>query len=118
MLVIDPWLIPPSVVAIVCSNVAVALNAVKSVGMLVQTFAEGLVTMGHHSYGLMGVDWEERVRYDRLRDERLSRIKHLLAASELGALLCFVSPLLSIAFIVLVQLNFAIAPKIPILSRI
>jgi uncharacterized membrane protein len=35
-----------------------------------------------------------------------------------GALLCVVSPLLSIAFIVLVQLNFAIAPKIPILSRI
>ena len=35
-----------------------------------------------------------------------------------GALLCFISPLLSIAFIVLVQLNFAIAPKIPILSRI
>jgi uncharacterized membrane protein len=35
-----------------------------------------------------------------------------------GALLCVVSPFLSIAFIVLVQLNFAIAPKIPILSRI
>lgn len=45
--------------------------------------------MGHHSYGVMGVDWEERVRYDRLRDERLARIKQLLAASELGALLCF-----------------------------
>jgi uncharacterized membrane protein len=35
-----------------------------------------------------------------------------------GALLCFINPLWSIAFIVLVQLNFAIAPKIPILSRI
>jgi uncharacterized membrane protein len=35
-----------------------------------------------------------------------------------GALLCFIDPLWSIAFIVLVQLNFAIAPKIPILSRI
>jgi hypothetical protein len=35
-----------------------------------------------------------------------------------GALLCSVNPLLSIAFIVLVQLNFAIAPKIRILSRI
>ena len=35
-----------------------------------------------------------------------------------GALLCIVSPLLSIAFIVVVQLNFAIAPKIPILSRV
>src|SRR5207248_7056076 len=45
--------------------------------------------MGHHSYGVMGVDWEERVRYDRLREERLARIKQLLAGSELGALLCF-----------------------------
>jgi Xaa-Pro aminopeptidase len=45
--------------------------------------------MGVHSYGLMGVDWEERVRFDRLRDERLARIKALLADSELGALLCF-----------------------------
>jgi uncharacterized membrane protein len=35
-----------------------------------------------------------------------------------GALLSFINPLLSIAFIVLVQLNFAIAPKIPILSRV
>src|SRR2546421_10032599 len=45
--------------------------------------------MGLHSYGVMGVDWEERVRYDRLRDERLARIKQLLAESDLGALLCF-----------------------------
>jgi Xaa-Pro aminopeptidase len=45
--------------------------------------------MGVHSYGTMGVDWEERVRYDRLREERLARITRLLAASELGALLCF-----------------------------
>jgi Xaa-Pro aminopeptidase len=37
----------------------------------------------------MGVDWEERVRFDRLRDERLVRIKAELAASELGSLLCF-----------------------------
>jgi len=45
--------------------------------------------MGIHSYGLMGVDWEERVRFDRLRDDRLGRIKQLLADSDLGALLCF-----------------------------
>jgi Xaa-Pro aminopeptidase len=45
--------------------------------------------MGIHSYGTMGVDWEERARFDRLRDERLARIKAQLAASELGALLCF-----------------------------
>src|SRR5919197_995461 len=37
----------------------------------------------------MGVDWEERVNFDRLRTERLARVKRLLAASDLGALLCF-----------------------------
>jgi Xaa-Pro aminopeptidase len=37
----------------------------------------------------MGVDWEKRVSYDRLREERLARIKQLLAESEFGALLCF-----------------------------
>ena len=45
--------------------------------------------MGIHTYGTMGVDWEERIRFDRLRDERLARIKALLQASDLGALLCF-----------------------------
>ena len=41
------------------------------------------------TYGLHGVDWEERVPFDRLREERLARISRMLAASELGALLCF-----------------------------
>lgn len=45
--------------------------------------------MGVHSYGSMAVDWEQRIRFDRLRDERLARISSLLAESELGALLCF-----------------------------
>src|ERR671917_303674 len=45
--------------------------------------------MALHTYGSMGVDWEERVRFDRLRQERLARIRSLLAGSELGALLCF-----------------------------
>jgi len=35
-----------------------------------------------------------------------------------GAALCLVSTYLSIAFIVLVQLNYAIAPRIPILERL
>ena len=30
--------------------------------------------MGLPTYGTMGVDWEERVRFDRLREERLARI--------------------------------------------
>src|SRR6184192_1517991 len=41
------------------------------------------------TYGLMGVDWEERVNFERLRRERLARIKSGLKASEMGALLCF-----------------------------
>src|SRR5262245_42897947 len=45
--------------------------------------------MGIRSYGVMGVDWEERVDFDRLRGERLARAKAALAESELGALLCF-----------------------------
>ncbi len=45
--------------------------------------------MGLHTYGTMAVDWEERVRFDRLREERLARISGLLAESPMGALLCF-----------------------------
>src|SRR3954452_21494339 len=45
--------------------------------------------MALHTYGTMGVDWEERVRFDRLREERLARIKAELEASDMGALLCF-----------------------------
>src|SRR3954468_9970783 len=41
------------------------------------------------SYGSMAVDWEARVGPPRPLEERLARIKALLAASELGALLCF-----------------------------
>ncbi|HEX9035442.1 MAG TPA: Xaa-Pro peptidase family protein [Ktedonobacterales bacterium] len=45
--------------------------------------------MGPKTYGVMGVDWEERIDYERLRTQRLARIKKLLAESEMGALLCF-----------------------------
>ena len=45
--------------------------------------------MGIKTYGLMGVDWEVRVDYERLRRERLQRAKAFLKRSELGALLCF-----------------------------
>lgn len=45
--------------------------------------------MGLKTFGLMGVDWEERVNLQRLRQERLARVKRSLEASEMGALLCF-----------------------------
>ncbi|HRV95012.1 MAG TPA: Xaa-Pro peptidase family protein [Anaerolineae bacterium] len=41
------------------------------------------------THGSMGVDWEERINFERLRTERLARIKKLLKESEIGALLCF-----------------------------
>ncbi|WIG61891.1 MAG: Aminopeptidase YpdF (MP-, MA-, MS-, AP-, NP- specific) [Ktedonobacterales bacterium] len=45
--------------------------------------------MALKTFGLMGVDWEERVDFERLRTERLARIKRLLKESDIGALLCF-----------------------------
>lgn len=45
--------------------------------------------MGIKTFGLNVVDWEERVNVERLRIERLQRVKRFLKASELGALLCF-----------------------------
>ena len=41
------------------------------------------------TYGTMAVDWEQRVDFDRLRRERLERVKTLLKESEMGSLLCF-----------------------------
>src|SRR6476660_2859616 len=41
------------------------------------------------THGTMAVDWEQRIDLDRLRRERLARIKALLAQSDIGALLCF-----------------------------
>jgi Xaa-Pro aminopeptidase len=45
--------------------------------------------MALRTYGTMQVDWEQRVDFDRLRTDRLSRAKEHLRRSDLGALLCF-----------------------------
>ena len=39
--------------------------------------------------GVMGVDYEERVNFDRLREYRLQRVRQALRASDLGAVLLF-----------------------------
>ena len=39
--------------------------------------------------GTNAVDWEARVDFDRLRSERLARMKAQLATSEMGAVLAF-----------------------------
>jgi Xaa-Pro dipeptidase len=41
------------------------------------------------SPGLHGVDWENRVDFERLRTHRLARVKEALEASDLGAVLLF-----------------------------
>ena len=45
--------------------------------------------MALKTFGTMAVDWEQRIDFDRLRRERLARVKELLRTSSLGALLCF-----------------------------
>lgn len=41
------------------------------------------------TYGTNAVDWEQRLDFDRLRTERLARLKAQLEQSELGAVLAF-----------------------------
>jgi Xaa-Pro aminopeptidase len=41
------------------------------------------------AWGTMGVDWETRVDYDRLRNYRLGRAKEQLVKHNIGAYLCF-----------------------------
>src|SRR6476620_6285501 len=41
------------------------------------------------TFGTNAVDWEERIRFDRLRDERLARLRAELERSDLGAVLAF-----------------------------
>src|SRR5262245_9153122 len=48
--------------------------------------------MAIHTYGTSAVDWEARVDTQRLRSERLARLKQRLDASELGGLLSFDMP--------------------------
>ena len=48
--------------------------------------------MAIRTYGTNAVDWEQRVDVDRLRTERLARLKAHLERSELGALLSFDMP--------------------------
>jgi Xaa-Pro aminopeptidase len=45
--------------------------------------------MAIRTYGPNAVDWEQRVDLDRLREERLARLRATLERSELGALLSF-----------------------------
>src|SRR6266540_3937184 len=48
-----------------------------------------MVAMGIRTYGPNAVDWEQRIDVDRLRRDRLARLKATLGRSELGSLLTF-----------------------------
>src|SRR6476646_1073100 len=54
-----------------------------------------VIDAGYFHYGVTGEiasqvqDWERRIDFDRLRRERLNRIKGMLKKSELGSVLCF-----------------------------
>ncbi|HEY5578341.1 MAG TPA: Xaa-Pro peptidase family protein [Acidimicrobiia bacterium] len=39
--------------------------------------------------GIMGVDWEARVDFERLRQHRLSRVRQMLSEEDLGAIVLF-----------------------------
>ncbi len=39
--------------------------------------------------GIMGVDWENRVDFERLRKHRIARTRQMLEKEDLGALLLF-----------------------------
>src|SRR5919206_4682959 len=45
--------------------------------------------MAIRTYGPNAVDWEQRIDLDRLRQQRLARLKETLEQTELGALLTF-----------------------------
>ncbi|GII64354.1 aminopeptidase [Sphaerisporangium krabiense] len=45
--------------------------------------------MGTATFGAMGVDWEQRVDFDRLRRQRVERLRAELEKSSLGAVLAF-----------------------------
>jgi Xaa-Pro aminopeptidase len=45
--------------------------------------------MGTATYGTNAVDWETRIDFDRLREQRVERLRKQLEKSDLGALLAF-----------------------------
>ena len=65
--------------------------------------------MAIKTYGTMAVDWERRIDFDRLRRERLARIKALLKKSELGSVLCF--DMNNVRYITATHIGTCIAPR-------
>ncbi|MBT3401271.1 MAG: aminopeptidase P family protein, partial [Rhodospirillaceae bacterium] len=43
---------------------------------------------GTANFGIAGVDWQEKVNWDRLRNYRLERARDMMKKAGLGAMLC------------------------------
>jgi uncharacterized membrane protein len=75
---------------------------------------------------LLYVGWRSAMAASLQKDETTKEIacaieKRILIAQALyavGAALCIINPYWSIGFIIVVQLNYAIAPRLPILSKL
>lgn len=46
-----------------------------------------MVTTGNHSVGAVGLDWQERINWSRMREQRLQRAREAMRRHELGAML-------------------------------
>jgi uncharacterized membrane protein len=76
--------------------------------------------------GMLFATWRYAVRHGLVKEDvtppmRAAVVRRIVSAQALyafGALLCLKDPLVSIAFIVLVQLNSVVAPRIGFLGRI
>jgi uncharacterized membrane protein len=76
--------------------------------------------------GLLFLSWRYAQRAGLLREEinhpQQCAVERRIVIAQglyaLGACLCFFNTYVSIAFIVLVQLNFALAPRLPFLSEV
>src|SRR6201992_1635443 len=45
-------------------------------------------TMGTANFGLVGLDWQQRVNWERLREYRIERARQMMKKHGLGAMLC------------------------------
>ncbi len=76
--------------------------------------------------GVLFFSWRYAIRAGLVREDithqKQCAVERRIVVAQglyaLGACLCFFNNYLSIAFIVLVQLNFAVAPRLPFLSEI
>jgi Xaa-Pro dipeptidase len=44
--------------------------------------------MGTANFGIVGLDWQQRVNWERMREYRIERAREMMKKHKLGALLC------------------------------